>query len=472
VTATGETQTAVPRTNTEVDSLGGAVTSIGGRARWVYYTPVKIEGNVAIIKLHDGKLAYNTAYYVTIDEGVLTGTIHDTAFTGVTDPAAWTFTTGDPPSSYTEVTVSADGSADFRSVQGALDWIMEHCAAGASATFQCNTGATPKQVRISNGVYEELLFLRGVDNLTLSGESRHGARIQYDNFENYNPGTGGSSVAPLETNSDEGTGTRRRLGGGRAVLLIEGGDLVKLSRFTLYNTHVKATGINNQAETIYFNSSVPTGSRFIATYMDFLSTQDTIQTKGWAWFYRSLIEGDVDFLWGSPFAALFEQSEIRTVVDTTNPTSGGYVMQSRAFYGYPGFVVLDSRLTRQNGVPDNSTYLARSAGVGTNGFCSERYTTGSITNIHLLCDEVAYIRTRMGEHIKSVGWLTTPLPNQPPTETTGWRESSSTDLRCQPLDLNGRDTTNASHSLDLSGLDTRTKVFASWNNGAGWIPAP
>lgn len=472
VSASGETQTAVPRANTEIDALGGGVTSIGGRARWVYYTPVRIKGNTAVIKLHDGKLAYNTAYYVTIEAGVLAGTLRGADFTGIADPSIWTFTTGNPPSSYSNVSVAARGPADFRSVQGALNWIMEHCAAGAAATFNCNTSATAKQIRIRNGVYEELLFLRGVDHLTLTGESRLGTRIQYDNFENYNPGTGGSAVAPLDTNSDEGTGTRRRLGGGRPVLLIEGGDLVKLTRFTLQNTHVRAANINNQAETLYFNSSVPSGSRFMATDMSFLSTQDTIQTKGWAWFYRSLIQGDVDFIWGSPFAALFEQSEIRTGVNATNPANGGYVMQSRAFYGYPGFIVLDSKLTRQDGVPDNSTYLARSAGVGTNGFCSSLYTSGPVTNPNLFCDNVAYIRTRMGPHIRAEGWLSTPPPNQLPTGISGWRESFSRNLRGRPLDLSGRDTTIASYSVDLSTLDTRAEVFASWNNGEGWAPAP
>ena len=464
--ASGETQTAVPRTNTEIDAIAGAVTSLSGRARWVYYTPVMIQGNAATIKLHDGKLAFNTSYYVTIDPGVLTAP----GFTGISDPSAWTFTTGNPPASYTDVSVAPDGVADFSSVQGALNWIMDHCASSAPASYQCNTAATEKRIQIGDGVYDELLFLRNVDNLTLRGASRHGVSVQYNNYENYNPGTGGSSVTPATTNSDEGTGTRRRLGGGRPVFLVEGGDLLKLTTFTLRNTHVKAAGINNQAETIYFNSSVLTGSRLMAIEMDLLSTQDTIQTKGWAWFYRSTIEGDVDFIWGSPFAALFEQSELRTVVDSVNPASGGYMVQARAFYGYTGFVVLDSRLTRQDGVPDNSAYLARSGGSGNSGFCSEKYIGGSITNLHFFCDNVAYIRTQMGPHIKAEGWLITPAPNLPPTETTGWRESASQDLQGRALDLSGRNVTVASHSVDLSALDSRAEIFAAWNNGAGWVP--
>jgi pectin methylesterase-like acyl-CoA thioesterase len=472
VAASGETQTAVPRTNTEIDAISRAVTTIGGRSRWVYYTPVRIGGSQATIKLHDGKLDYDTRYYVTVDPGVLVGSIRGVPFAGVSSPSAWTFTTRSAPSSYTDVSVGNLGRTDFRSIQGALNWIMEHCASGASAAYACNTVATEKRVRIAPGVFHELLFLRNVDNISLTGTDRLLSYAQYENFENYNPGTGGSSVAAMTTMSDEGTGTRLRLGGGRAVLLVEGGDLVRLSRFTLRNTHVKVAGVNNQAETMYFNSASPAGSRFVASYMNFISTQDTVQTKGWAWFYRSLIAGDVDFIWGSPFAAVFEQSELRTVADTVKPTSGGYIIQSRAYFGYPGFVVLDSWLTREWTVPDGATWLARSAGVGNNGFCSEKYTSGSATNIHLLCDNVAYIRTRMGGHIAPQGWLLAPLPNLPPTATTGWRESGSEDPWGRPLDLSGRDTTNASSSVDLSSVDTRAKVFASWNNNTGWVPAP
>jgi pectin methylesterase-like acyl-CoA thioesterase len=470
--ASGETQTAAPRTNTEIDALGSAVTSIGGRFRWIYYSPVSIERTLATIKLHDGKLTYDTSYYVTVDPGVLVGSIRGVPFNGVTDPSAWTFTTRHPPSSYTDVTVGQVGRTDFRSVQSALNWIMEHCATGAQAAYSCNTAATAKRIHVGPGKFHELLFLRNVDNVSVVGADRLLTQVEYENYENYNPGTGGSGTAALTTLSDEGTGTRRRLGGGRAVLLIEGGDLVRLSRFTLRNTHVKATGVNNQAETIYFNSAVPAGSRFVASYMSFISAQDTVQVKGWAWFYRSLIAGDVDFIWGSPFAALFEQSEIRTVADPTSPTRGGYIIQSRAYYGYPGFVVLDSWLTREWTVPDAATWLARSAGVGNVGYCSEKYVAGSTTNANLYCDNVAYIRTRMSGHIATAGWYVTPLPNLMPTATTGWREFASRDLWGRPLDLSLRDTTHASNAIDLDALDTRTKVFASWNNNTGWVPAP
>jgi pectin methylesterase-like acyl-CoA thioesterase len=468
--ATGETQTVIPKTNTEIDQIGAAVTTLGGRSRWVYYTPVEIDGRVASIKLHDGKLAYDTSYYVTLDDGVLTGTVRGAPFTGITTADGWSFTTKSPPQSYLHVVVDDDGRADFRSVQGALNWIMNHCASDASASFGCNTVDTPKTIDIRSGTYNELLFIRNLANITLRGSGRHSVVIQQENFESYNPGTGGSAIAAGGTNVNEGGGTRRALGGGRAVLLVEGADLLKLSGFTLRNSHIKDVLFNNQAETIYFNSAVPGASRLVASHMNFLSTQDTIQLKGWAWIYRSLISGDVDFIWGAPFAVLIEQSRVNTVVDTSAPMSGGYVVQSRAYFGYPGFIFLDSVLTADKNVPTGTTYLARSGGAGTNGFCSQMYLSGSASNINLFCDNVAYIDTKMGPHVRAVGWLNTPAPNLSPTATTGWRESGSMDLRGRALDVTARDPTVSSTSADLSGLDTRTKVFAGWNHGEGWVP--
>lgn len=36
----------------------------------------------------------------------------------------------------------------------------------------------------------------------------------------------------------------------------------------------------------------------------------------------------------------------------------------------------------------------------------------------------------------------------------------------------GRNLAVSSTSIDLSGLDSRAKVYQAWNNGTGWSPAP
>jgi pectin methylesterase-like acyl-CoA thioesterase len=474
VTGGGENQQVLPYANTEIDQIGKNVANLT-QWRYVYYQPVTIAGNTATIKLHDGVLAYGTDYYVTMDPGTLAGRSNGAPLTAITGARAWTFRTKNAPASKTAVTVDDNGSADFRSVQGALDWIM------ANGCVTCANAADAKTITIKNGDYDELLFIRNVNNLTIAGESRAGVVVHHENFESYNPSTGGSKTSAQTTLSTVQGATRRSLGGGRAVLLVENADLLKLSNFTLKNTHVKQTIFNNQAETLYFNSATLNGSRFVATYMNFVSAQDTVQTKGWAWYYQSYIAGDVDFIWGSPFAALFEESELHTVYDPTGvalgPYSGGYLFQARDAYGYPGFVVLNSTLSADANVPAGSAYLGRSGGLTVaNGYCNTLYTGGSFGNPNLGCDNIAFVGNRIGPHIAGVGWFTqpanSPLPDpSTPSASAGWRERGSMDLNGKPLDLSGRNS-YSSTATDLSGVNARAKIFAGWNSGAGWVPAP
>jgi len=278
---------------------------------------------------------------------------------------------------------------------------------------------------------------------------------------------------------------RRAMGGGRPVFVIEGADLLTMRYFTLQNTHVKASSYNNQAETFYYNSSTTNGSRLVASHMRFLSAQDTIQTKGWAYFSNTYVAGDVDFIWGSPYAVMFDSSELHTVFSAANLNSGtytgGYVFQARVFPGYlnggawiatPGFVVSNSVLTADSTVPAGSAYLARSGGAGVN--CTSTTVQGTA------CDSVAYVNTQIGPHIATAGWFVTPPPS-PATgqsEMLGWREWGSTDSSGAVLSMTGRDTTAGTYSVALTGsaatsdLTRPAVVFSGWNNGAGWTPTP
>lgn len=473
VAAGGETQVAIGAANTEIDKIGNGVASLT-QYRFTYYRPVRIAGNTATIKLHDGALAYDTAYYVQVDQSVFNGGFAGAgSFPGIGGTTGWTFRTRSAPTSTSNLVVDDDGAADFRSVQGALDYVM------ATGCLSCAGAATAKTITVKNGVYDEQLFLRNVSNLTIAGESRAGTIVQNSNWEAFNPGTGGSRATPNTTFTNIGgvstLGNRLSLGGGRALLLVEGGDLLKLTNFTMTNTHQKDATQNSQSEVIYYNSATLNGSRFIGTDMNFIGTQDTLQMKGWVWIYNSLIAGDVDFLWGYPFAELIENSELRTVFDPSAPTSGGYLFQARSAKGYPGFVVLGGSLTAASGVPAGSAYLARSGGnTQAQGFCTTALAVGggSPGNANQYCDTVAFLGVRMGEHIAAAGWFINPVPNQLPTAREGWRESGSLTAAGTPLPLAGRETRYAASNADVTGLNTRTKVFAQWNGNAGWNPQP
>ncbi len=490
-----DTQTVISRGNLEVDALGlGAMPDNAARARFVWYRPVTISGNTATIRLHNAKLDFDTAYSVTVDASVLSGTVNGAPFAGIGSGAGWGFTTRSAPASRSSVVVDDDGaSADFRTLQGALNWVMRWCSTGSSSSWGCNTVATPKSITLKNGLYPEFAMLRNVANLSIVGESRDGVIVGSDNYESFNAGSGASATSAGTSLTTSGRVVGHRiLGGGRAVLLVENSDLLTLAGFTLQNTHTRSTLYDNQAEAIYFNTSTTAAAaRLQAKEMNLLSEQDTLQLKGYVWVWRSLVAGNVDFIWGNVMAALFEQSEIRSVFDPAS-SSAGYIVQARATAGDAGFVFLDSTLSAGAGV--TQAWLARSG--------------GSTSSTYI--DNVAFLNTRMGPHILPQGWCvgsgtsrtgtgqgscgSNPPPwagtaNGGATDAAGWREWNSMDLSGLPLDVSGRlgwasvtvggvpATVQLAKPLDsTSGLATRADVFykstAATGSPGGWVPLP
>lgn len=468
VEASGETQRLLDRRNMAIDKLGAGVAGLT-RWRFTWYRPVSIIGDRAVVKLRDGTLRFGTDYYVTIDPGAIDGAVGGKPFAGVA-AGQWRFRTRAAPRDVTRLTVDDDGDADFRTLQGALDHVM------AQGCRTCAAGARDKRITLRAGRYDGQLYLTGVDRLTIAGAGRARTEVSTDNYDLMNPGTGEGREAPDTRFSPVGKdgvlGTRRRLGGGRSLFLIEDADQIRLTGFTLRNRHIKAPVLGGQAEALHFNSTSTDGSRLVATDMAFESAQDTLLLKGWVWIHRSLIAGDVDFIWGTPYAVLIEDSEIRTLADTATPGSGGYIFQARAVAGYPGFVVLNSRLTAAPGVPDRSTFLARSGGFKrSDGHCRERPDGAPKGNENVNCDNIAYINTLMGPHIAPTGWSDQPIPGVSPSAEAGWREWRSVDLSGRPLDISQRSSVAAT-TIDLSTLAMRRTLFSAWNGGKGWNPAP
>ncbi|WP_374583892.1 pectinesterase family protein [Pseudoduganella sp.] len=423
------------RPGMELDEIGA---TRDGFKRVVRYQAISADGATVTIRPHDGKLAYGTEYYVLVDGNVFSGaTLAGQAFDGIGKAAAWTFrtrerapqaqNTGQATAQAVALRVAATGKADFRTVQGALNHAMRHVPR-----------AQPVTITLANGRHEGLLYLRGKDNVTLRGESRSGTVIAAENSDGVNPGSG-AGQAPLAPGA----------GGGRAVFLVEDADLLRLDTLTLANTTWRSRTIGAQAEALNFSSE----GRLVATGADFLSEQDTLQLKGYAWFYRCLVAGNVDFIWGYNRAALFEQSEIRSLGDSANPASGGYLVQARTVAeDDPGFVFLDSRLTHGpgpagNDVPPGATYLAR-PGVAT------------------AWDNVRYINTRMGPHISSRGWSGEPRAGK------GWEEAGSSGLSGAALDLAQRRGGRLLTAAEAARYDSRAKVFSQYDNGKGWKPQP
>lgn len=423
----------------DVIRLGDEVDAIGYRdqpfKRVVRFSPIRIDGNDAVIQLHSARLDYGTDYLVTVDAGTFAqATIGGRPFEGIGEAVGWRFRTRAQAPAGRRFTVDDDGPADFRTVQGALNHVM-----------RAVPRAEPVSIRVANGRYEELLYLRGKDGVRLHGESRDGVVIGTVNNDGINPGAGAGQPAQSPA-----------AGGGRSVFLAEDADLLSLDHLTIVNKTVRAASFGGQAEALHFSSD---RGRLAVRDAAFLSEQDTILVKGYSWFYRSLVAGNVDFIWGGNRAALFEESEIRSVGDSAQPKGGGYVVQARtADPDAPGFVFLNSRLTHGpgpagNDVPAGSTWLARPGPSGAG-------------------DKVVYINCRMDAHIAPAGWS---LPKNPAAGTqpgAGWAEYASTDLAGRPLELSSRVGGRLLTADEAARYASRARVFAGFGDGQGWDPAP
>lgn len=403
------------------------------RLRTVKTRQVRVDGNKLIIQPHNGVLQYGKSYYLAMTANAVTGaTLDNKTFEGIGRASGWEFSLDDTAPDSDNLTVSHSGEADFRTLQGALNHAMKNIAADDPVTIELKTG-----------IYEELLFLRNKNNVTIRGESRENTVIQYLNNDKINPGAGGSGVA---------NGAQ----GGRSVFLIEGADMLTLENLTIKNTTLIGEG--GQAETMYFNSN----QRLIAKHINLFSEQDTLLVKGYNWFYDSLIAGNVDFIWGGNHVSLFENSEIRTLGDSRGNGGGGYILQARTANATDkGFVFLNSRLTRGLGplghaVADNTAWLARSGG-----------NAGYFDNI-------AFINTRVDAHIRTAGWNASP-PSNPstPSAASGWRQYNIMDIAGAPLNIDGwvlgYTLTEAEYLAEFS---SRAQILSAWNNGEGWNPQP
>ncbi len=176
---TSPTTTTPAVRTTPADLHNYQLTTIGGLADFHFY-PVIVHGNVATIYLHNNVLQYHRKYVVQIDPGVLTPAAGN--FAGFTTDTAWTFSTkvAPPAANATRVVVAADGTGDFSTVQGAVDFVPDN---------------PPQRVTIfiKNGTYEEIVFFRNKANITFRGEDRDKVQIGYGNNSAFNPPMPGPS---------------------------------------------------------------------------------------------------------------------------------------------------------------------------------------------------------------------------------------------------------------------------------------
>jgi len=269
-----------------------------------YFFPVLVRGNTATFYLHANRLEYNRTYLVTMDPGVLVP--RDSVFLGFNTSTAWRFSTKTrgPPEGATTVTVSADGSGDFNTVQGAIDWAPAN-------------PAVKTVILIRDGDYEELVYFQYKSNLVLRGESPRGTRVSYPNNASFNPpGRQGPSRRP--------------------AFSFRGVADVQLSSFTITNS------FRGQAEALLSD-----GVRVVLDRMTLNGSGDALTTYGTLYVADTTLHGDGDTVLG--YASAFWT---RSTIVTRGPATW-----TRTSQGSHGNVLVNCTVRGKNStfarLPDN-----------------------------------------------------------------------------------------------------------------------
>lgn len=236
---------------------------IGGFSDGFHFYPIISNGNVFTIYLHHNMLEYDHEYYVTIDKGVID------EFDGIKGKKGWVFRTKakSPPSTQRLLTVAADGSGDFSTVQGAMDFIPDSVASENDRY----------SVYVKNGDYEELVYFRNKRFVTIEGESRDGVVIHYPNNEVFNP-----HPADIKTNEVKGTFPSRRA----AFAADNCSDLI------MRNMTIK-TDCKGQAEGLLVN-----GERLFFENIHIIGDGDALQANGSCYWLNCRIDGGGDTILG------------------------------------------------------------------------------------------------------------------------------------------------------------------------------
>ena len=293
------------------------LTIIGDFTEGFQCYPIIIPDKTATIYLHHNLLEYGKNYYVTIDEGVLSAK----GFKGFTQNNPWKFSTKKHPSVIgNKIVVSPDGSADFNTVQGALDYIPDftpHSLEQKEEDTDLNGGW---HIYIKNGDYEEIVYFRNKRHVTIEGESKEGVVIHYPNCEIFNP-----HPELIKTNENIGTFPSRR-----ASFMCDNGYAITLMNLTL-RTDCKGQaeallimGVNNSVYNVIIDGS-----------------GDALQVNGPTYFERCDIIGDGDTVMGRG-PAFFRDCSI---------TSSSYMTRARGTEKNHGYVFNHCTF---NGIGDNA----------------------------------------------------------------------------------------------------------------------
>lgn len=236
------------------------LTIIGGFTDGFHFHPVLIRGNSAIIQPHNNMLEYGHSYYVTIDDGaIICGD-----FRGI-EAGEWEFTTKTRgPADTRRLQVNCDGSADFCTVQGALDAVPDFCP---DTTW----------IMVAPGDYEEIVYARNKTNVVIRGAGMDKTHVHYANNEVFNP-----HPVNVKTNEWPGTFPSRR-----AAFALDNCSDICLEDISI------ATDLKGQAEGLLLN-----GERIALHRVRITGSGDALQANGTVYMEDSEVIGDGDTILG------------------------------------------------------------------------------------------------------------------------------------------------------------------------------
>lgn len=216
---------------------------------------------------------------------------------------------------YREITVSKDGTADFASIQEAINSTRD-------------LGPGEVVIRIKNGIYNEKIEIPSWKHqLTLIGEDREKTIITNDDF---------SGKTNPQTGKEFSTFT--------SYTVLVRGDDIKLENLSVRNTSCG----EGQAVALHVE-----GDRFIIKDSNILGCQDTLYTAtgGSRQLYLNCyIEGTTDFIFGEA-TAVFKNCTIKSLKDSY--ITAAATPQDQEF----GYVFIDCKFIAAEEV--NEVYLGR-----------------------------------------------------------------------------------------------------------------
>lgn len=253
----------------------------------------------------------------------------------------------------TVLTVSKDGSADYDTVQAAVDAVPKK-------------NETPVTIQIKNGTYKEVIEIpKDKPFISLIGEDPEKTILTFDNYAKKDNGLGGTF------------GTT----GSSSVFLKANG--TRVENLTIENSFDEATEEGgSQAVAAYVQ-----GERMYFKNVRFIGNQDTLYTRAGTQYYtQCYIEGDVDFIFGEA-SVVINHSEIHSI-DRQTPPNNGFITAASTLIDNPyGIMIQNSKFTSDAAA--KSVYLGRPWPAGGNP-----NAIGSV----LIRD------SELGAHIRDDGW--------------------------------------------------------------------